>query len=134
MRIAIATDKGMVSSHFGRCPEFTIIEIKDNKIIRKDTIKNPGHETGFLPRFFNERGIGCIITGGAGFRAKQLFDEFNIRLVTGLGGRIEDVVNDFINKKIRTAENLCAPGKGKGYGLEKQDKTRKNSEEGELRK
>ncbi len=134
MRLAIATDKGMVSSHFGRCPEFTIVEVEDNKVIKKGIIKNPGHETGFLPRFFNEQRVECVITGGAGFRAQQLFDEFNIRLVTGVHGRIEAAIDDFINKKLETGENACAPGKGKGYGLEKQDKTRKDSEEDEIGK
>jgi predicted Fe-Mo cluster-binding NifX family protein len=53
MKIAISTDNGMVSPHFGRCPHFTIVEIKDNKVLKKEIIDNPGHRTGFLPKFFN---------------------------------------------------------------------------------
>jgi len=31
MKIAISTDSGFVSEHFGRCPSFTIVEITDGK-------------------------------------------------------------------------------------------------------
>jgi len=122
MKIAISADSGIVSSHFGRCPEFTIVEIKDNKIVKKETIKNPGHKTGFLPKFFNEKGVECIITGGAGFRAQQFFDEFNIKLIAGVQGKVDDAINDFINKELKLGESLCSPGKGEGYGIEKEDK------------
>ncbi len=32
MNLAISTDSEEVSEHFGRCPNFTIIKIEDNKI------------------------------------------------------------------------------------------------------
>jgi len=31
MKIAISTDAGFVSAHFGRCPSFTIAEIEEEK-------------------------------------------------------------------------------------------------------
>jgi len=121
MKIAISTDNGEVSPHFGRCPEFTIIEVEDNKIIKKEVIDNPGHMTGFLPKFFNEQGVDCVIAGGAGFRAQQLFNEFDIELITGVQGKVDDIIDDLIKGKLKQGESLCKPGKGKGYGLEKED-------------
>ena len=38
MKIAISTDLGRVSEHFGRCPEFTLINIENNKIKNKKTL------------------------------------------------------------------------------------------------
>ena len=125
MKIAISTDNGEVSEHFGRCPEFTIVEIEDNKVIKKETIENPGHMTGFLPKFFNEQGVKCVIAGGAGFRAQELFDEFGIELITGIQGKVDDVVDALINGKLEGGESLCSPGKGKGYGIEKEDSKNK---------
>ena len=120
-KIAISTDNGEVSEHFGRCPEFTIAEIKDDKIIKKEVIENPGHRTGFLPKFFSEQGINCVIAGGAGFRAQQFFEEFEIKLITGVQGKVDDVIDDFVNGELERGESLCKPGKGEGYGLEKKD-------------
>jgi predicted Fe-Mo cluster-binding NifX family protein len=122
MKIAISTDNGKVSEHFGRCPQFTIVEIKDNKVIKKEVIQNPGHATGFLPKFFKEKRVECIIAGGAGFRAQQFFSEFGIKLIIGVQGKVDDVINDFIKMELKQGESLCKPGKGKGYGIEKEDK------------
>jgi len=126
MKIAISTDSGMVSPHFGRCPEFTIVEIEDNKIIKKEVIENPGHMTGFLPKFFNKMGVNCVVAGGAGFRAQQFFDEFGIELITGVQGKVDDIVDDIMQGKLEHGDSLCSPGKGKGYGLEKEDKDHKD--------
>jgi len=121
MKIAISTDLEKVSEHFGRCPEFTILEIEDNKIKNKKIIKNPGHATGFLPKYFKEQGVNCVIAGGAGFRAQELFNQFGIKLITGIQGEITEVINLFIKGKIKQGGDLCNPGKGKGYGIKKED-------------
>ena len=121
MKIAISTDSGKVSEHFGRCPEFTIIKIEDNKIKNKKIIKNPGHATGFLPKYFEEQGVSCVIAGGAGFRAQELFEQFGIKLITGIQGEITEVINLFIKGNLEQGEDFCSPGKGKGYGIKKED-------------
>ena len=121
MKIAISTDNGEVSEHFGRCPEFTIVEIEDNKVKNKEIIENPGHATGFLPKYFKEQGVECVIAGGAGARAQQFFDEFGIELITGVEGKIDDVIDSFIKEELEQGESSCSPGKGKGYGIKKED-------------
>jgi len=121
MKIAISTDSEKVSEHFGRCPEFTIVEIQDNKIKNKEVIKNPGHATGFLPKYFKEQGVSCVIAGGAGFRAQELFEQFGIKLITGIQGEIKEVINHFIKGNLEQGKDSCSPGKGKGYGIKKGD-------------
>lgn len=128
MRIAISTDSGEVSEHFGRCPEFTIIEIKDNKIVNKKIVPNPGHETGFIPKFLHDKGVECIITGGMGFRAVGFFEEFGIKTIMGVSGKVDDVIDRLVKGKLKGGESLCKPGAGKGYGIEKEDKEHKGKE------
>ncbi|MFX1257821.1 MAG: NifB/NifX family molybdenum-iron cluster-binding protein, partial [Promethearchaeota archaeon] len=41
MKVAISTDSGEVCAHFGRAPEFTIITIEDNKVVKKEIFPNP---------------------------------------------------------------------------------------------
>ena len=121
MKIAISTDSEKVAEHFGRCPEFTIVEIKNNKVKDRKIIFNPGHMTGFLPKFFKEKGVNCVIAGGAGSRAQELFEQFGIKLITGIQGKVNDVIKEFIKKELKQGEDLCKPGKGKGYGIKKED-------------
>lgn len=120
MKIAISTDGNKVSAHFGRCPEYTIIEIEDNNLNSKNVIKNPGHRQGFLPEFFRERNVDCIIAGGIGRRAKVLFNEFGIETIAGVTGSIDDTINNILEGTLEGGKGLCERGKGKGYGLAKE--------------
>lgn len=121
MKIAISTDNGQVSAHFGRCPEFTIVEIEDEKVKGKEVIPNPGHHPGFLPQFLHDRGVSCIIAGGMGYRAQGLFAEKGIKAMVGVSGNIADVVEGVLSGTLVGGESLCKPGAGKGYGLDKTE-------------
>ena len=121
MRVAISTEGDFVSPHFGRCPEFTVIEIRDGKMVKREAIKNPGHQPGFIPQFLHQMGVECIVTGGMGMRAAGFFSEFGIQTIVGVSGRIDEVIEKIINRTLRGGESLCQPGAGKGYGLDKSE-------------
>jgi predicted Fe-Mo cluster-binding NifX family protein len=107
MKIAISTDQGYVSAHFGRCQSYTIIEIHDGQIISREEIPNPGHQPGFLPGYLYEKGANCIIAGGMGPRAKGLFAQQNIETVIGVQGAVDDVIDKFIKQEIVSGDDLC---------------------------
>jgi predicted Fe-Mo cluster-binding NifX family protein len=121
MKIAISTDGQYVSPHFGRCPEFTILEIKDGKLINKEKISNPGHHPGYLPQYLGEHGVSCIVAGGMGMRARELFQQANIDTVIGIEGKIDQVISKIIDGSLEGGESICRPGSGKGYGIEKTE-------------
>ncbi len=121
MKIVISTDNGQVSEHFGRCPQFTIADIEDGKVTKKETIENPGHETGSLPKFFHEMGAGIVIAGGAGARAQEFFSEYGIKLIIGVAGSVDDVVEKYAANELDAGESTCVPRTGKGYGIKKED-------------
>jgi predicted Fe-Mo cluster-binding NifX family protein len=119
LKIAISTDSGMVSPHFGRAPEFTIIEIENNKLIGQKVLPNPGHSTGSIPRFINEQGAECMITGGMGHRAMQFFGDYGIDIIVGVTGKIDEVIKKILDGTLEGGESLCNPRGGKGYGIDK---------------
>jgi len=121
MKIAISTDNGQVSAHFGRCPEFTVIEIADGQFKNKEVIPNPGHHPGFLPQFLHDQGVTCIVAGGMGFRAQGLFAEKEIQAVVGISGAVEEAIEKILAGTLKGGESLCKPGAGKGYGVEKTE-------------
>ncbi len=120
MKIAISTDGNIVAAHFGRCPEYTIIEIEDDKLKSKEVIANPGHRANFLPEFLHNLGVECIISGGIGRRARGLFDEFGIKTIVGITGMVDDAIDEILKGTLKGGESLCKRGSGKGYGLEKE--------------
>ena len=121
MRIAVSTDANYVSGHFGRCPEFTILDINKDKIAKKEVIPNPGHHPGAIPEFLHQKKVEVIIAGGMGMRAMNFFNEFGIKTIVGISGKIDDVISDFIKGTLKGGESLCKPGSGKGYGVEKTE-------------
>jgi len=121
MKIAVSTDGSKVSPHFGRCPQFTIIEVENNKLMGRKVIENPGHYPGYLPQYLNEIGVGCIIAGGMGMRAKELFSQTGIEAVLGIEGEVEEIIGKIIDGSLEGGESICKPGLGKGYGIEKTE-------------
>ncbi len=121
MKVAISTDGDLVSAHFGRCPVFTIIEINGDKLVNMQVINNPGHHPGFLPQFLGELGAEYIIAGGMGMNALGLFEQAGIKVIVGITGEVEQVVDQLLKGTLKGGETLCQPGLGKGYGVEKTE-------------
>ncbi len=121
MKVAIPTDSGKVAPHFGRAPEYTIAIIGENGVSKKQKIDNPGHKPGYLPKFFNEKGVDVMLVKGIGRRAVSLFNQFDIDIVTGAQGKIDEVLEKFVEGELDEKSNPCRPGKGKDYGIEKED-------------
>jgi predicted Fe-Mo cluster-binding NifX family protein len=111
MKVAISTDGGSVSAHFGRCPSYTLVEIQDGKVVGRQEIPNPGHSPGFLPQFLSEKGVDAIIAGGMGPRAQGLFAEKNIETIIGVEGRVDEVVGRYIEGTLERGRDLCDHGR-----------------------
>lgn len=119
MRVAISTDGDYVSAHFGRCPSFTIVDIEDGRIKNKGLLNNPGHQPHFLPKFLHQKGVECIVAGGMGVRAQEMFYEAGIQTILGVQGKVDEVIKQLRKGTLKGGESLCKPGSGKGYGLDK---------------
>lgn len=107
MKIAVSTDSGQVSAHFGRCPTYTLFDIEDGKILKRAEIANPGHQPGFLPDYLSRMGVGVIIAGGMGPRAQGLFADRNIQTITGIQGDVDEVVDLFLKQELEAGRDLC---------------------------
>ncbi len=107
MKVAISTDQGYVSAHFGRCQSYTIVEIEDGRILNKGEISNPGHQPGFLPEYLSAKAVNCIIAGGMGPRAQSLFAQKNIETIIGVQGPVDEIIEKFLAQEIEAGEDLC---------------------------
>jgi len=110
MKIAISTDSGYVSAHFGRCPAYTLVEIQDGRIIQREEIPNPGHQPGFLPVYLSQMDVNAIIAGGMGPRAQGLFAEKNIQTIIGVQGRVDEVIERYLRQELEAGQDLCDHG------------------------
>jgi predicted Fe-Mo cluster-binding NifX family protein len=96
-----------VSQHYGHTPEFQIVTIEDGKIVSREVYKSPGHEPGLLPKVMAEFGVTHVIAGGLGNKAREMFNERNITVISGVTGDIDDAIRAFIDGKLVSGKNLC---------------------------
>ncbi len=130
MKVAISTDGDFVSAHFGRCPSFTLVDIENGKVAKREVLNNPGHQPGFIPEFLRQKEVDCIIAGGMGRRAEELFASVGIEMIVGVTGAVDEVIEKIIGGTLEGGESLCKPGAGKGYGVEKSECTDSENEKG----
>ena len=107
IKIAVASENGVVTGHFGHCEAFHIFEIVGSNIVSENKIQNPGHKPGFLPNFLGELGINVIISGGMGGGAVALFNEKKIDVVLGASGNSRDVVESYIKGALQSTGSIC---------------------------
>ena len=107
MKVAVACINDNVAEHFGHCENFKIYDVEENKIVSKTIIENPGHEKGFLPKFLNEKGVNVVISGGMGEGAINLFNEFNIKILTGNYGNCDEIIEKYLNGNLTSNVDVC---------------------------
>lgn len=80
-RIIIPVEKGEISKIFG-AKEYLVIDKKNEKILRKETVKNPFFEEGFAhgARFAKAISADKVITREIGPNAKANLESFNIEI------------------------------------------------------
>lgn len=107
MKIAVASDKGQVTNHFGHCETFEVFETENGKIIKEESIPNPGHKPGFLPNFLNDKGVNTIIAGGMGGAAVDIFNEHNIEVIIGANGDAKNATVAYLNGDLKSTGSVC---------------------------
>ncbi len=110
MIIAIPTVGGQLCPHFGHCDRFALVRVDEagRQIheVRYET--PPPHEPGVLPGWLHQLGAGLVIAGGMGQRALSRFADYGIEVVVGASvGTPEQLVADYLNRKLATGSNVC---------------------------
>ncbi len=109
MKFAVPTNQGKLCAHFGHCEAFALIDIDTaGAIINETYVTPPPHEPGLLPDWLSQKGVNCVIAGGMGSRAQQLFAQKGIRVVTGaMGEHPQEIVEHHLKGTLQMGANTC---------------------------
>lgn len=107
LKIAVASENGMVTEHFGHCENFMIFDTEKNQIIKSEIISNPGHKPGYLPIFLNDKGVEVIISGGMGSGAIDIFNEKGIEVIVGAKGDAKEAVEEYLQGMLKSTGSVC---------------------------
>lgn len=106
-KIAIPSNNGNVSAHFGHCAQFTIFDTENGEVKNKSVIDNPGHKPGFLPKFLSEKDVDLVLAGGMGTRAINLFNNAGVDVQTGVKGNVDQCIEAYLKDNLEVDENAC---------------------------
>jgi len=106
-KIAVASEGQMVTTHFGECQNFNIYETEDKQIVKSESLVNPGHRPGFLPKFLHEMGVNVVIAGGMGERAIGLFDQNGIEVFLGASGEAKAAAEAYLQGTLKSLNSVC---------------------------
>lgn len=107
MKIAVASEGKIVTEHFGHCVNFNIYETENGKIVKSESISNPGHKPGFLPNYLGDLGVNVIISGGMGGGAVEIFNEREIEVVVGASGDAQASAVSYLNGELKSTGSVC---------------------------
>ena len=109
MKFAIPTHQGKLCAHFGHCEAFALIDTDaTGKVINETYVTPPPHELGLLPPWLSQQGVNCIIAGGMGSRAQQLFAQQGVNVITGAQGEDpKEIVEQYLKGVLQTGANTC---------------------------
>jgi Mrp family chromosome partitioning ATPase/predicted Fe-Mo cluster-binding NifX family protein len=107
LKIAVASEGGMVTQHFGHCECFEIFDAENDQLVKSQSIPNPGHRPGFLPNFLNDLGVNVIISGGMGAGAIEIFNEKNIEVITGAQGQARAAAELYLKGMLKSTGAVC---------------------------
>lgn len=107
MKIAVASEDKMVAGHFGHCESFLIFEAEANRILKSESIPNPGHKPGFLPNYLHDLGVNVIISGGMGGGAIEIFNEKNIEVIVGATGYAQSAAEQYLKGELKSTGSVC---------------------------
>jgi ATP-binding protein involved in chromosome partitioning len=110
VRIAIPVTGSQLAPHFGHCEKFAVFDAdpKTKRFSANPDMPAPEHQPGLLPQWLKERGVTHVIAGGMGSRARSLFEELSVTVVTGAPAETGAVlVSRYLDGELLTTENLC---------------------------
>jgi predicted Fe-Mo cluster-binding NifX family protein len=134
MRIAISatgpTLDDEVDPRFGRCQHFIVAdpETMEFEAIDNSSAMAAGGAGIATAQMIAEKGAGAVLTGNCGPNAYQVLSSSGIQIITGVSGKIKDVIEDYRSGKFPASAQANVPdhfgmgggsstGRGMGGGM-----------------
>ncbi|QTA38457.1 NifB/NifX family molybdenum-iron cluster-binding protein [Thermosipho ferrireducens] len=99
--IPVVENKGKdsrISEHFGHAPFFAFVEIENGSVKEILVERNPyeEHEPGAIPEYISSKKVSVLIVRGIGARAVEFLKRFEINVIRGASGTVEEVINSYL--------------------------------------
>jgi dinitrogenase iron-molybdenum cofactor biosynthesis len=101
MKYAITYMNNMVFQHFGKCPEFLLVDIEDGKLVNKELLSSNGSGHGALVTLLKEANVDMLVCGGIGQGARDALAQNSISLISGASGNVDEIIEQLIKGTLK---------------------------------
>lgn len=120
-KIALPTkEDGTLDSHFGHCQFYTICTLDEQgRPALWERMASPvgcGCKSDIAPRL-HDMGVGVMLAGNMGDGAVNVLQRNHIKVVRGCSGRVEDVVNAYLDGTLDDSGITCHEHECAGFTL-----------------
>lgn len=105
MKIAVASNQGIVSGHFGKSQGFDIFQGEGKELKALKNLINEGHEAGIEQ--LRKEEVDVLIVGGMGQKAMNKLKETNIEVICGAEGETFDAARACLEGTLESKGSLC---------------------------
>jgi predicted Fe-Mo cluster-binding NifX family protein len=123
MKVAVSavspTLEADVDPRFGRCQYFVVVdtETMQFKSIDNSSAASSGGAGIAAAQLLTGQGIDAVLTGNCGPNAFQVLSPAGIKVITGVSGKVKDVVLNYVAGKLPESPQANVPGHfGMGAG------------------
>lgn len=118
MRLALPYENGQINQHFGRSREFAIVDVEGCAIKTRKNVSaaNLQHNHEGLAGLMRTEGVDVVITGGIGAHALSSLEDAGLKVITGVGGGIDEVVNSYMRGELVSRRTSCQHHHGEHHG------------------
>lgn len=125
-----------VDPRFGRCPYFIIVDFDKREVV--ESLPNSSAMAGggagaSTAQMIASKGVEMVLTGDCGPRAFQVLSAANVKIVSGVRGKISNVIDDYQLGRFEPVSESSVPthfsgrwegmGRGKGMGRGRMGET-----------
>lgn len=110
MKIAVPVVDDVLSSHFGHCAQFALFEVDPGakSVGDRQDVPAPDHRPGLLPAWLRAQGADVVIAGSMGGRARDLFVEHHVTVVTGAPETDpRELVHAYLSGELTSDDVVC---------------------------
>lgn len=101
MRYAITMENNLVFQHFGKCPQFLLVDMEQDEIKSKQILSSGGSGHGALADLLADAKVHTLICGGIGQGARNALAAKGISIIAGQQGNVDMVIDQLKNGTLK---------------------------------
>ncbi|MGI6031687.1 MAG: NifB/NifX family molybdenum-iron cluster-binding protein [Eubacteriales bacterium] len=106
MKIAVPVENGQVFGHFGKTACFAVYQVEDGAVKEKSLLDTQGSGHSALAGLLMTQNVNVLLCGGVGQGAKDALAGFGIRVVPGVSGPVDQVVEAYLAGTLQSDPNF----------------------------